>query len=134
MIRHENDSRMEGHPGNIRMVLPYFLEFTDVDTVLSNYSIHNATDLVKISANGSYLDFLLPHITYPDVIHLQFTLTVDPFSKRLKGSGTELAAIAIAPLCYSNISEFLSPEGGKNCGPWAYQEMIVHASGVTHSF
>ena len=38
-------------------------------------------------------------ISFPDIIELNFTMTVDPTEVRPVGSGVESAAIGISPLC-----------------------------------
>lgn len=49
--------------------------------------------------SGSF-DFMFPYgISFPDIIELNFTMTVDPTEVRPVGSGIETAAIAISPLC-----------------------------------
>jgi len=38
-------------------------------------------------------------ITFPDIIELNFTLTVDPTKQRAIGSGTERSVIVVSPVC-----------------------------------
>lgn len=38
-------------------------------------------------------------ITYPDIITLNFTVTVDPYEERLIGSGDESSTIIVSPTC-----------------------------------
>ena len=59
--------------------------------------MHNTTDL-------SIIDFeFTGGILFPDIIELNFSLTVDPLKERPVGSGEATSAVVLHPICMQSV-------------------------------
>ncbi len=119
MIRHAEDSKAEGHPGYIRVITPRYVSYTPLDSFDTNYtdlgnSSHPVAEPVDLlnATSGQQQDhhhtnmfhFVFPFgISFPDIIELNFTLTVDPLGVREVGSGREPSAVLLVPVCGRNV-------------------------------
>ncbi len=112
VIRHLETSKAEGYPGIIRVITPMYISLTEEDKsrVTTNYTdgrlvikdytieyLHGATHVHTFDI------IFQDGITFPDIIELSFTLTVDPTGLRLPGSGAEASTIIMSPICHRNI-------------------------------
>ena len=111
LIYHINGSKAEGKPARIRAMLPRYVKYvtdssTKNDSFLSNYSLptqsphsNEPVDVVA-GTEGTYVDFIFKEgILFPDVIELNFTVTVDPDFLIPVGRGEEDHAIVLTAVC-----------------------------------
>ena len=115
VIRHDRQSQGEAFPGIIRVFTPNYLTFVhDVNHIESNYTRdglqlqyhwHNNTCISNCSHTVDHFDIEFAQgITYPDIITLNFSLTLDSLGTVLVGSGLRTAAVVLQPLCV--VSDF----------------------------
>eukprot|EP00094_Tigriopus_californicus_P011496 TCALIF_11101-PA protein Name:"Protein of unknown function" AED:0.09 eAED:0.09 QI:0/0.77/0.73/0.95/0.48/0.58/46/1495/2737 len=109
LIYHDMDSSIEGYPTKIRVITPKHIALMEDNIVKANYSLnHSSDDALMIPdyySNDTLLggfDIVFPQgISFPDIISLNLTLTVDPENIRKPGSEEEVATIVLSPICFN---------------------------------
>jgi len=87
LIKHSNMSMAEGHPGIVRIITAHYISYLDTDNFTTNYTL----GVSVVNNTVGEVNFVFEKgITFPDVIELNFTLTVDPELKRGVGAGAEV--------------------------------------------
>jgi hypothetical protein len=131
-----NTSKAEGYPTRVRVLMPTFMAYTSTDSMLSNYSTSNGTTVMIEPATypiSDFFDLVFPAgISYPDILWLNFTLTVDPLGKRLPGSGVSSSAVVLSPICQQMaVNSYPSPAGiYTQCGPMVPVSFSAGAPGM----
>ena len=90
-------SRAEGWPvARLRILGPAFIKYDPaVNNVSSNY-----TNLTVVNQNAVPLELEFSYgFLFPDVVTLNFSLTMDPDAERPIGSGELIVSVVIAPIC-----------------------------------
>jgi len=92
------------------------------------------TEEVDSTASLTYSrDFVFLHgLSYPDVISLNLTLTVDPNGHRMPGAERESSAIVLTPLCEQSIIDGYptsTAEASRHCGASSALETQFGSSG-----
>ena len=148
---HHNLSLAEAYPARIRIMTPQYISINlDLpDLVNSNHTLPNTTEHMVATfpsqtapANTTYhLDVIdlefTNHFTYYDVATFNFTVYVDPLSKRLFGSGVINSSIVLAPLCHINTFDpalpfadaFATNENWISCGAATHVPFAADAPG-----
>ncbi len=108
VIFHGPGSAGEGIKTTLRVIAPSFVKYvTDSDTFESNYTFGEANPSVTVNTNYdgvSITDISLEGgVYFPDVISLNFTLSVDPEKERPVGSGDLESAIVMYPICKQSV-------------------------------
>jgi len=131
LIYHSNESKAEGYPTYLRLYTPNYISYTDTDNFTTNYSLANSQLEVSVkdvnendaglTAEGTFdlIHFEFPMgISYPDIVELNFSLTVDPTQMRRPGTGLEVAAVVAEMVCDQyQIEGYPVDEGDlTNCG------------------
>ncbi|XP_059091103.1 uncharacterized protein LOC131886721 [Tigriopus californicus] len=103
VIKHDEMSTREGYPTFIQVIVPHYLTYKEnSDSFLTNYSSIGNDEIVTVTvANTSGILFQFPQgISFPDIVELNFSLSVEMDGKRPIGSGVESSAIVFAPICF----------------------------------
>ena len=137
-------------PGRIRVFTPNYLTFVhDLNYIESNYTrdglqlqYHwfNDSCTTDCSHTVDHFDIEFTQgIMYPDIISLNFSLTLDSLGTVLVGSGIRTAAVVLQPLCivsdFPDLNGDQYPGGTINpgdfiaCGPPAGAEIEFVAPG-----
>ena len=135
----------EGYEGIIRVYSPSFLAFTDGDTFTSNYTTANATvnatcysdhDPVTNGYRFDHVDFIFNTLNFPDVIELNFTMTVDPTELKAVGSGLDTSPVTMKPLCKRRVVDSFPATVGEihSCGASTPVEFTSRSFGKESNF
>lgn len=111
VIYHNEDSKAEGYPTRIRVIAPNYVYFVDgTDTFVTNYTQGGVSTNMVTKHNtteSTIIDFEFPGgLLFPDVVSLNFSMTVDPLKERPTGSGEAATAVVFHPICQQ--SEFFT--------------------------
>ncbi len=152
VLKHSPTSTAEGHPGILRVVVPPYLAYVEgSDSFSTNYTAtYNLTDAANaaanVTSNATFVEVEVraePHhhtfdfafnggITYSDIIHFNFTLTVDA-TKRPIGSGAEASTIVLSPVCKRNVFDNYPAAAAAGQEYYEYQTQCGDLVGVEFS-
>jgi len=136
VIYHNNNltsgliSRAEGWPlARLRILGPSFMVFDPaVNTVMSNYT----GNLTIVNQSVVPLEIEFPTgFLFPDVVQVNFTLTMDPYGDRPIGSGELIVSVVAAPICQQTPFWGFPPTGTvfAGCGGYATKSVGSVAPG-----
>ena len=137
VIYHDEDSKAEGLPARIRVIAPAYVKYIpNTNSFESNYSVAQVSQdkvIVQSTNEVSITDFeFVGGILFPDIISLNFTLSVDPNKDRPVGSGNANTAIVMHPICtQSQFQEWpKEPTDFVGCGSMATASFVSTAPGI----
>ena len=127
VVYHSDISTGEGSVDNdniVRLILPPWLDYVfGEDTCLTNYTADNLC--VERNNSQGRPDFLFPNgINFPDIISMNFTLSVDTYNRLGVGRG-DVPSMAVSQVVCFPATFGSWPDNYEMCGPYQGVKIVV---------
>lgn len=120
IIKHDKFSTREGYPTVIQIIVPPYLAYKeDIDTFTSNYTSNGNENVTVAVTNPSTVHFQFPQgISFPDIVELNFSMTVEMEGNRPVGSGVQSSSIVFVPICFHSGNDYIGDANSSvvSCG------------------